>query len=335
MGFDINEISKNSKGGTELMREGLEQRLDPALIEDFQIIPSRVRELENDKIRVLWLHDLPGDPESDHLKNGGHEKFHQLVFVSNWQMQRYIEYYGIPWSKCVVIENAITPTPRQSIKKSDDVFKIIYHTTPHRGLEILVPVFEKLAEKHTNIELDVYSSFKIYGWDQRDEQFKQLFDRCRNHPKINYHGTVSNEEVRKAVAEAHMFAYPSIWVETSCISLMEAMSSECLCIHPNYGALYETSGGTTMMYQMQDKLHDHAQALYNHMDSAIELATGQARDEDLVRNIKGLQKGYVDLRYNWDKVTNLWVHLLQILKAKYPTSESRKDQGPLFHYKVS
>ena len=37
MGFEVNEISANSKGGTELMRMGLEERLDPALLEDFQI----------------------------------------------------------------------------------------------------------------------------------------------------------------------------------------------------------------------------------------------------------------------------------------------------------
>lgn len=228
MGFDVNEISKNSKGGTELMREGLEKRLDPSLIEDFQIIPSRVRELDETKIRVLWLHDLPGDPESDHLRNGGHDKFHQLVFVSNWQMQQYVAYYNIPWSKCIVIENAIVPIERELIDKPKDKIKIIYHTTPHRGLELVVPVFEKLYETHDNIELDVYSSFKIYGWEQRDTQYAELFERCEKHPKINYHGTVPNEEVRKAVGSAHIFAYPSIWVETSCISLMEAMSAECI-----------------------------------------------------------------------------------------------------------
>ena len=332
MGFDINEISKNSKGGTELMLEGLGKRLDPTLLEDFQIIPSRVRELDDTKIRVLWLHDLPGDPESEHLKNGGHEKFHQLVFVSNWQMQQYVAYYKLPWSKCFVIENAIEPTKRDEINKSTDKIKLIYHTTPHRGLEILIPVFEKLAEKYDNIELDVFSSFKIYGWEHRDEDFKQLFDACRNHPKINYHGTAPNEVIRETLKQSHIFAYPSIWVETSCISLMEAMTSECLCVHPNYGALYETAGGTTMMYQMQDKMHDHANAFYSQLDNAIELLNTQ--DHEMLRNFKGVQKGYADLRYNWERVTNVWTNLLTNLQRRYPTVESRKNPGMMFHYQV-
>ena len=58
MTFERNELNKNSKGGTERMMEGLYSRIDPELMSKFQIIPSRVRELQNDKIRIYWLHDL-------------------------------------------------------------------------------------------------------------------------------------------------------------------------------------------------------------------------------------------------------------------------------------
>ena len=43
---------------------------------------------------------------------------------------------------------------------------------------------------------------------------------------MTYHGFKPNDVVRKALSEAHIFAYPSIWVETSCISAIEAMSLE-------------------------------------------------------------------------------------------------------------
>jgi len=330
MGFDINEVSKNSKGGTELMRVGLESRLDPTLVEDFQIIPSRVRELDESKIRVLWLHDLPGDPECDHLKNGGHEKFHQLICVSNWQMQQFSAYYRIPFSKFLVIENAIEPIAENDIVKPTDKFKIVYHTTPHRGLELLVPVFTKLAEKYDFIELDVYSSFKIYGWEQRDTQYEQLFEVCRNHNQINYHGTVSNDEVRKAVAQAHVFAYPSIWAETSCLSLMEAMSAKCICLHPNYAALFETAGGTTMMYQWHEDANAHAQILYTHLENIIE-----NRNDPAIANVTGIQSSYANLRYSWPRIVSMWTDLLNSLKRAFPDVESRKlSSGEVFHYRV-
>lgn len=299
-----NETNTKAMGGTELIALKLASVADPELLKEFQIVNSRVREAAPGKLRIIVLHDLPGDPESEFLKNGGYNQFEKLVFVSNWQMQQYIAYYNIPWYKCVVIENAIDPI--QDIDKPTDKIKLIYHTTPHRGLELLVPVFEKLSEKHDNIELDVYSSFKIYGWEQRDQQYQELFERCKAHPKINYMGTVPNEDVKKAVAQAHIFAYPSIWLETSCISLMEAMSAGCICVHPNYGALYETAGGMTMMYQWNQDKRDHAKMFYNYLDYAVTNLNHESTQLSL-----SAQRAYANTRYNWATRVHEWNNLLE------------------------
>jgi len=108
--FVRNETNENSMGGTERMTMELANRVDSDLLKDFQIVSSRVRDLQEDKIRVFWSHDLPGDPESEFLKDKNKQsQFHKFVFVSNWQMQGYMQAYGIPWSKCVVLRNAIDP----------------------------------------------------------------------------------------------------------------------------------------------------------------------------------------------------------------------------------
>lgn len=308
------ELTKNAMGGTELMSIQLESRIPPTILDHFQIWPSRVDQtaIDASKIQIMYCHDLPGDPAADHLKNGGYNMYEKLVFVSNWQMQQFIAYYGIPWYKCVVIENAITPIETSDRSRPTDKVKLIYHTTPHRGLEILVPVFEKLCEKYDNIELDVFSSFKIYGWEQRDEQYADLFERCKAHPKINYHGTVSNDEVKKALTDAHIFAYPSIWLETSCISLMEAMSAGCVCVHPNYGALYETAGGMTMMYQWRQDKRDHAQIFYSYLDYAI-----QNIDHPATVTSVGAQQAYTNSRFNWAVREHEWTNFLHgILRSK-------------------
>ena len=56
--FEENEVSIKSKGGTEMVKRGLAERLPEGLADDFQVICSRVRKIEEDKIRVYWLHDL-------------------------------------------------------------------------------------------------------------------------------------------------------------------------------------------------------------------------------------------------------------------------------------
>ena len=45
MGFEENDISKNANGGTEIAKRKLAQIIDPQLLENFQIISSRIREM--------------------------------------------------------------------------------------------------------------------------------------------------------------------------------------------------------------------------------------------------------------------------------------------------
>ena len=312
MTLATDELSKNAMGGTEMMKYGLQDRIDPRILEHFHITASRYRGPAEDgkKIELYWLHDLPGDPESHHLANGGWNKFEKLIFVSNWQFQQYQQAYGLPWYKCLVLQNAVEPIPFK--EKSKDKIKIIYNTTPHRGLEIIVPVFEKLCERYDNIELDVFSSFKAYGWEERDEPYKELFKRCEDHPKINYHGYQPNDVVRNALAEAHIQAYPSIWLETSCMALMEGMSAGCLCIHPNYGALYETAANWTWMYQWTQDKRDHANIMLNHLAAGIE-----SYWTDGVQTRLGGQKSYADVFYSWQYRQQQWESfLIGILQDK-------------------
>ena len=251
------ELSANSKGGTEMMRQRLVDSVDKELLEKAAVHLSRPRELYEDVPNILWCHDLAEDPENKILRDGGWSLFDWFVFVSAWQRDQYIVRYGIPYSKCSVIHNAVE-TEYKPKEKDMETVRFIYHTTPHRGLELLVPIFDALAKQFDNIHLDVYSSFDIYGWPQRDEAYSGLFKTIEAHPNMTYHGAKSNEEVLEALDKSHIFLYSNIWKETSCIALIEAIKSQVICIHPNYGALPETAQNATIMYDWTENTQDHA-----------------------------------------------------------------------------
>lgn len=328
MTVDTNEISVNAKGGTEMMAERLRSSLTDEQKEIYQIIPSRVRELDPDKVRIFWAHDLPNDDESKHLANHGWEKFHKIVFVSHWQQQAYINYFGIPWSKTVVLQNAVEPSKIETVDKLREKYeqpgqiKLVYHTTPHRGLNILFSSFSELAKKHDDIHLDVFSSFEIYGWKERDNEYQELFDRIKEHPQITYHGSKSNEEVRRALEQSHIFAYPSIWPETSCIALMEAMMSGCVCIHPDFGALPETAANWTNMYTWEENMMSHANLFTFVLDQAI----GFIKNKQIDANLLISQKAYAETFYNWNIRKLQWQSLLLGLKDE--KRDLPKNVGP-------
>jgi len=330
-GFEENEISKNAFGGTEIAKRKLAGLIDPELLDNFQIVCSRQREFEADKIRLFWAHDLAEDPESAKFRDKSfQDSFHKYVFISDWQYQRYQLIHGLPYdNKSIVLESGIEPAPEIE-KPNDGTIRLVYTSTPQRGLEILVPVFEQLAAAHPDIHLDVFSSFKIYGWDQADAQFEPLYDRIRNHPQMTYHGFVQNDDLKAHLNKADIFAYPSIWLETSCRAMLEAMSAGLVCVHPNYGALAETSGSLNVMYHgdFEDKTK-HAQVFINYLNAAINLV----RDDNHTNMIK-FNKVFVDSRYNIDRIKNQWDIMLRDMLQKYPTVESRAVPKQQFVYRT-
>ena len=84
--FVIKNDQSSPMGGTELIYNRVMDRIDDKLKDDFIIIPQRVRQehLDDERKKILWLHDLPEDPESAHLKEEKNRAlFSKFVFPSN------------------------------------------------------------------------------------------------------------------------------------------------------------------------------------------------------------------------------------------------------------
>lgn len=305
-----NELDKNAMGGTEMMKYGLYDRLPEDLRDKYQIITSRVRELDG-RPAILWLHDLWNDPEAQHLRDEkSRERFKKLVFVSNFQAYGYHMGLGVPYDQSMVLRNAIEPIEMIDGEKPTDKVNLIYHTTPHRGLNILCAAYEQLSKHYEDkVHLDVYSSFEAYGWPQRDEEFKELFDFCREHPHITYHGYQPNDVVREALKKAHIFAYPSTWMETSCIAAIEAMSAGACVVCPNYGALPETTGGFAHMYQFSEDLNTNANRFVRILNDTIK----SIENEQMIAKLN-MQKAWTDSFFCWDYRAAEWENFLASLE---------------------
>lgn len=333
MGFDENEISEKAWGGTELTKRGLAKNIDPALLDNFQIICSRVRDLDADKIRVYWIHDLPEDPECAKIRDASYrDQFHQIVFTSEWQYQRFQAVLGIPYDneKFIVLESGVAPIEEHT--KPTDKINLIYSSTPQRGLALLLPVVDQLSKTYDNIHLHIFSSFKMYGWAEHDAQFEQLYKFAREHTHMTYHefsGENSNEEVRMALKQSHIFAYPSIWQETFCRSVVEAMSAKCLCVHPNFAALPFTTGGLNIMYQGNSDHNKHINTFIRYLDTAIRMVK---EENDVMQPRLNFNKAYIDTLYSMESISKKWNLNLNQLLQKYPTVDTRGKPAEMFRY---
>ena len=185
-------------GGTELQHNFLNKYVDHDLLSNFSIctsVPEKMP-LDQNKKNILWQKNAPNQPNiAPWFKDkSNHTKYDWYVFNSSWNYEKYRDLYDLPTDRCHVIKNGVTNFPERQVYKKGDTLRMIFHPTPWRGLNVLLATMQLLEKE--NIELDVYSSCKIYGEDfekDNDEQYQDLYDQAKTLPNVNYLGYRPNE----------------------------------------------------------------------------------------------------------------------------------------------
>jgi glycosyltransferase involved in cell wall biosynthesis len=304
-------------GGTELQYNLLYKYVDHKLLDNFQITTSvpEKEPLSKDKINILWEQNSYDQPNIvPWMKDSSnHSKYDWYVFNSHWSAEKYRMVFKLPPHKCTVIKNAIDVFPGHAVYKQGQKLKLLYTSTPWRGLSVLLGAMQLI--KNPLIELDVYSSTQIYGdafKEKNDDTYKPLYDQAKQLPNVNYKGYISNEDLMKQMYNYHIFAYPNIWEETSCISAIEALSCGLHSIVTNYGALYETCSEWPT-YVQYDSNYRNLAAMFAY---AIEGIAEQLHTKGMQDMLTEQQKFYKKF-YNWNNRKHEWTNFLQgVLNAK-------------------
>jgi glycosyltransferase involved in cell wall biosynthesis len=310
--------NQNPRGGTELQFEYLRKYVDPKLLDQFQIctsVPESIP-LSLTKINVLWQKNSYDQPNlAPWFKDkSNHDKYDWYVFNSNWNFEKFRMMFDIPLNKSLVIKNGIGDIePIATTYKKGDPIKIIHHCTPWRGLSVLLGAMQLV--KNPLISLDVYSSTEVYGkrfYDQTDDQYKELYEQARKLPNVNYIGYKPNEYIKEHLKDYRLFVYPSIWEETFCISLLEAMAAGLYCVTTNFGALFETGAEFPMYIPYSNDYH----SLARRFAEGIEVAAESLEVDGINDHLK-VQRDYVNRFYNWNVKGISWQRFLQgALNAK-------------------
>ena len=306
----------NPKGGTEILKEQLIAQLPEESLDGINLIgsichPSLVKE---DKINILWQHLSYDQPNVRLMQDRKFvDSIDYFIYVSHWQYNRFREIYKIPEYKSFVIKNA-THAFDTVEKQKDNKIKLLYTSTPWRGLAVLIKSIEILNKTREDFEVDIYSSTKIYGskFDENEkDKFEVLFDKCKNTPNVNYLGYADNDSVRAAVQRAHIYAYPSIFEETSCLAVIEAMSAGCHVVTTNYGALPETCGEFATMIEFDSSGQNLIERYAETLNSVIDNYKNNLYKDDLEMQIK-----YYNKNYSWETRIQEWKNFLNYVRKE-------------------
>ena len=99
----------------------------------------------------------------------------------------------------------------------------------------------------------------------------------------------------------HIFAYPSIWPETSCVAAIESMAAGCETITTNLGALYETCSPFGVFINF-DRDFNNLEKKY----SKVLIHNIKNYWSDKNQNMLKLQRETINETYSWDVRSLEW-----------------------------
>ena len=184
---------------------------------------------------IAWSHDLI-IPGADNTK-----VYEKIMVLSKFHKRFVKSVQGLPDDKIMVTRNGIMPEKflglDLSVKKPS---KVVWLSSPDRGLKEAIRVLDKARTKIEDIELHVFYGFdgmyKVGAGKAADE----LKDMIEARPWITYHGFTQQNTLAESIKDASIWLYPSTYQETFCISALEAIALGIFPIVKDFGALKDT-----------------------------------------------------------------------------------------------
>ena len=250
---------------------------------------------ENVKHTVLWIHDL------DYIGNFSdiQDRWISAVFcLSEFHKRWFLDRHpGFPSEKLFITRNGVDPvrfTEHINRKKH----RFIYTSCPTRGLLTVLRTFPNVLKEFPDAELHIFSNIKspyaLTHLTQTEMDF--IESSCKNENKIFLHGFVHQMDLARELLRSDIFWYPTEFLETSCISAIEAQIAGLFCVYTACGALPETIGERGVVCSKTgEDIIDILKTKYP--------TNEQRKEQTLV--IKDM--------YSWKKIAGEWLRMFRII----------------------
>lgn len=178
-----------------------------------------------------WCHDLqmPGAHKAE---------FDKIVALSEFHKNYLIETNGVPEDKITVAFNGVNPDDFPTGVEKNPL-KVVFSSSPDRGLIQSIDIV-KTARQISKMDIKLHC---FYGTgNMRKMGLNEWADAIEKHIEDNkdfvvYHGMVNKKTLMRHFKEAAVWLYPADFIETNCITAMEAMVAGAFPIVRAMGAL--------------------------------------------------------------------------------------------------
>lgn len=197
--------------------------------------------------RMLWVHDVDC---GDQLTPARAEGIDHVLALSPWHQGHLKGRYPFVADKVRLARNGIEHKLFDPLPWDARAKRVLYTSSPDRGLDILLEIWPQILEAVPDAELhhcyaDVYD--KIADQDPSVAKHRDKIRELSDQPGVVRLGSLPQPKLAALMCQSRVWAHPS-WAtmldqpfhETSCISAMEAQAAGCLVVASDWGALHDT-----------------------------------------------------------------------------------------------
>lgn len=190
----------------------------------------------------IWGHDIALYPYGCNLDihailNKWSAKINACICQTEWHKQLFYDQYPDLRNKLEVINNGIL-TENFVVKPVKRTNRFIYTSCSERGLDRLLEIWPRIVSEIPDAELFI-CSYNPFPKNDYDNGLKNIID---NNKSITHLGCLDRDKLYELMASAEFWLYPTWFPETSCITSMEMLMSEVICIYYPVAGLVNTLG---------------------------------------------------------------------------------------------
>lgn len=249
----------------------------------------------------LWCHDL-STPTVEQTQN-----FDKFLALSEFHKHYTMGLQGVPEDKIIVTRNGLDPDKFKFERKAKNPNKLVWMSSPDRGLERCIAICEKVREEFHDVELHVY--YGIEGLYKYGPHMAALADKLKvmmsERPWIKYHGFTEQSKMYQDVSDATVWVHPNDFIETFAITAIECLSNGIFPVVRKLGALKDTLGEAAQNRQaiLLDYEWDDSSSVRMHANAVCRVILNK-QWENL--------KGYEPNQHSWASVADEWIDFMSI-----------------------
>ena len=181
----------------------------------------------------IWAHDTElisygSSLDATQILTKWNNHINGCICLTEWHQKVFIEKYPILTNKINIINNGIDINSFKKFNKPNKIKnKFIYTSRPERGLNLLLNLWQQILAKIPDATLSI-SSYVNFPSTPEDVLLKNIID---NTDSITYLGNLNVNKLYEEMSSSEYWLYPTHYPETSCITALEMLMSEVICLY--------------------------------------------------------------------------------------------------------